>query len=75
MNISKLPSGTVVFEDVAKEWKRGKIKKTIKMASLKKQNEALVGRIVYETLNGWVLVSSIIVYIFMILVSYSIDEL
>lgn len=52
VGISKLELGTVVFEDVAKEWKRGKIKKSIKMASLKKHNEALVGRIVYETLNG-----------------------
>ncbi|ESN92067.1 hypothetical protein HELRODRAFT_104068 [Helobdella robusta] len=52
VGITKLPPGTVIFEDVAKDWRRGKIKKTLKMASLKKINDALAGRIVYETVTG-----------------------
>lgn len=54
VNIHKIPPGSVVFEDVAKDVMRGRIKKTLKMNSVKKvNNDALIGRIVYETLNGW----------------------
>lgn len=53
VNIHKIPPGSVVFEDVAKDVMRGRIKKTLKMNSVKKvNNDALIGRIVYETLNG-----------------------
>ncbi|XP_067945654.1 cold shock domain-containing protein E1-like [Watersipora subatra] len=46
-NISKLPEGTVVFEDVSTEKKRGKIAKVIK--ATRKHAEPLAGSITYET--------------------------
>ena len=50
--ISKLPSGTVIFEDVALERRRGKIQKTLKGPHGRRQSDPLAGRIVYETLTG-----------------------
>ncbi len=48
--ISKLPAGTVIFEDVALEKRRGKIQKPLPHS--RRQSEPLSGRIVYETVNG-----------------------
>lgn len=48
-NIAKLPEGTVVFEDVSTEKKRGKIAKVIK--ATRKHAEPLAGSISYETLD------------------------
>lgn len=52
VNVQKLPLGTVIFEDVAVEKKRGKILKTLKTNPAARQGEPLAGRIVYETLDG-----------------------
>lgn len=52
VNIQQLPEGTVVFEDVATERKRGKILKTLKSVHGRMQSDPLAGRIVYETLKG-----------------------
>ena len=50
MNIIPLPSGTVIFEDISIETKRGKIVKTLK--SNKRASDPLGGRIQYETPKG-----------------------
>lgn len=52
VNIQQLPEGTVVFEDVGVERKRGKILKTLKSVHGRMQSDPLAGRIVYETLKG-----------------------
>jgi cold shock CspA family protein len=50
--IIKLPEGTVIFEDVALEKRRGKVEKTLKGQHGRRQSDPLAGRIIYETLNG-----------------------
>lgn len=50
--IHKLPEGTVIFEDVALEKRRGKVQKTLKTPHGHRQSDPLAGRIVYETVNG-----------------------
>jgi cold shock CspA family protein len=50
VNVQKLPLGTVIFEDIGVEKRRGKILKTMKQNS--RQGDPLAGRIVYETLEG-----------------------
>ena len=50
--MEKLPEGTVIFEDIATEKKRGKILKTLKLPQNTRQGDPLAGRIVYETLDG-----------------------
>jgi len=52
VNVEKLPEGTVVFEDIGTEKKRGKILKTLKLPQNTRQSDPLAGRIVYETLEG-----------------------
>jgi len=49
VNVKRLPTGTVVFEDVGTDKRRGKILKTLKNGL---KNDPLAGRIVYETLDG-----------------------
>jgi len=49
VNVQKLPQGTVIFEDVGTEKRRGKILKTLKTGQ---KSDPLAGRIVYETLSG-----------------------
>lgn len=49
VNVQKLPQGTVIFEDVGSDKRRGKISKTLKTGS---KSDPLAGRIVYETLSG-----------------------
>jgi len=49
--VEKLPEGTVVFEDIATEKKRGKILK--KQPQNTRQGDPLAGRIIYETLEGY----------------------
>lgn len=50
--VEKLPEGTVIFEDVAIEMRRGKIEKTLKAPHGRRQSDPLAGRIVYETVKG-----------------------
>lgn len=52
VNVEKLPEGTVIFEDIGTEKKRGKILKTLKLPQNTRQGDPLAGRIVYETLEG-----------------------
>lgn len=52
VNIRSLPEGTVIFEDIAVEPRRGKILKTLKSAHGRHQSDPLAGRIVYETVKG-----------------------
>ena len=52
VEICKLPEGTVVFEDVAIERRRGRIVKTLKALRGRKSSDPLAGRIVYETVDG-----------------------
>lgn len=52
--IVKLDEGTVVFEDVGIDRRRGKITRTLRTAHGRRASEPLAGRIVYETLEGWV---------------------
>lgn len=52
VNVEKLPEGTVIFEDIGSEKKRGKILKTLKLPQNTRQGDPLAGRIVYETLEG-----------------------
>lgn len=51
-NITRLPEGTVIFEDVAMERRRGKIAKTLRAPHGRRSSDPLAGRIVYETLKG-----------------------
>lgn len=48
VNISRLPEGTVIFEDVASERIKGKILKPLKTSNKGRQGDPLCGRIVYE---------------------------
>jgi cold shock CspA family protein len=50
VNVQKLPLGTVIFEDIGIDKRRGKILKTLKQNQ--RQGDPLAGRIVYETLEG-----------------------
>jgi len=52
VTVEKLPEGTVIFEDIGTEKKRGKILKTLKLPQNSRQGDPLAGRIVYETLEG-----------------------
>ncbi len=52
MNIKPLPEGTVIFEDIALETRRGRITKTLKTAHGRRQSDPLAGRITYETVKG-----------------------
>ena len=53
-DITRLPEGTVIFEDVAMERRRGKIAKTLKAPHGRRSSDPLAGRIIYETLKGLV---------------------
>lgn len=48
VNISRLPEGTVIFEDVASDRIKGKILKSLKTSNKGRQGDPLCGRIVYE---------------------------
>lgn len=52
VGIERLPEGTVIFEDIGIDRKRGKIQKTLKGPHGRRQSDPLAGRIVYETLKG-----------------------
>ena len=52
--IHRLPEGTVIFEDVAVERRRGRITKTLKAPHSRRQSDPLAGKITYETLKGYV---------------------
>ena len=54
-DITRLPEGTVIFEDVAMERRRGKIAKTLKAPHGRRSSDPLAGRIIYETLKGLVM--------------------
>lgn len=51
ISIKRLPRGTVIFEDVGIDKRRGKVQKTLKTVG-RRQSDPLAGRIVYETLEG-----------------------
>ena len=55
MNIIQVASGSVIFEDIALERRRGKVEKTLPHG--RRQSDPLSGRIVYETVNGYVLLA------------------
>lgn len=50
VNITPLPEGTVIFEDISVERKKGKILKTMKQN--RRMSDPLGGRIQYETAKG-----------------------
>lgn len=50
VNITPLPAGTVIFEDISVERKKGKILKTLK--SNKRASDPLGGKIQYEGTKG-----------------------
>lgn len=52
VNIARLPDGSVIFEDIALEKRRGKVQKTLRGPHGRRQSDPLAGRIVYETVNG-----------------------
>lgn len=52
VNIKRLTEGTVIFEDIAVEIRRGKIHKTLKAPHGRRQSDPLAGKIVYETVKG-----------------------
>lgn len=51
ISIKRLARGTVIFEDVGVDKRRGKVQKTLKTVG-RRQSDPLAGRIVYETLEG-----------------------
>ena len=51
VDIKSLPEGTVIFEDVGVETRRGKVVKTLRSQG-RRQSDPLAGRIVYETVKG-----------------------
>lgn len=51
-SIARLSAGTVIFEDVGVDKRRGKVQKTLRTAHGRRQSDPLAGRIVYETVNG-----------------------
>ncbi|KAL3882334.1 hypothetical protein ACJMK2_028687 [Sinanodonta woodiana] len=50
VTITSMPQGTVIFEDVSVEKKKGKISKTLK--SNRRQSDPLGGRVMYESAKG-----------------------
>ena len=52
VDIKSLPQGTVIFEDVGVEKRRGRIINTLKSTRGRKSSDPLAGRIVYETVKG-----------------------
>jgi hypothetical protein len=52
VEIKSLPVGTVVFEDVGVEIRRGKIQKTLRGPLGQRITEPLAGQITYETVKG-----------------------
>lgn len=52
VTIKRLQEGTVIFEDVGVEFRRGKIVKTLKGPHGRRHSDPLAGRIVYETVKG-----------------------
>ena len=50
VNITPLPEGTVIFEDISREKMKGKIIKTLKQN--RRLSDPLGGRIQYETAKG-----------------------
>jgi len=52
VEIELLAEGTVIFEDVGVEFRRGKIARTMKENQNRRQSDPLPGRIVYETVKG-----------------------
>ena len=52
VSIKRLPVGTVIFDDVAVEKRRGRIVKTLKSPHGRRQSDPLAGKIVYETVKG-----------------------
>lgn len=52
MDLVKLPTNSVVFEDVCVDVRRGRIVKTLKQGRGRKTSDPLAGRIVYETVQG-----------------------
>jgi len=52
VNICRLSEGTVIFEDVGIEIRRGKITKTLRGPHGRRHSDPLAGRIVYETVKG-----------------------
>jgi len=52
VNIKPLPEGTVIFEDVGVEIRRGKITKTLRGSQGRRHSDPLAGRITYETVKG-----------------------
>jgi len=51
-NITSLESGTVIFEDIGVDTRRGKVQKTLRASHGRRQSDPLAGRIVYETMDG-----------------------
>lgn len=54
VDVLRLPEGTVIFEDVGIEKRRGRIINTLKASRGRKSSDPLAGRIVYETVKGYV---------------------
>lgn len=52
VDVKSIPEGSVIFEDVAVEKRRGKVTKTLRGAHGRRHSDPLAGRIVYETLKG-----------------------
>lgn len=52
VGIQCLPEGTVIFEDVGVDRRRGRVEKTLRGPHGRRQSDPLAGRIVYETVNG-----------------------
>ena len=55
-NVRQIPEGSVIFEDVGIEKMCGQVTKTLQMSTedIAHSNEPLFGRIVYQTVSGWV---------------------
>lgn len=54
VDISRLPEGTVIFEDIGLDMIQGKVLKTLKNGNNRRQSDPLGGRIIYETPKGYV---------------------
>ncbi|XP_071115411.1 cold shock domain-containing protein E1-like isoform X1 [Haliotis cracherodii] len=52
VDISRLPEGTVIFEDIGLDMIQGKVLKTLKNGNNRRQSDPLGGRIIYETPKG-----------------------
>ena len=53
VQLTKLKRGTVIFEDIGIEVRRGKIQRLLKSTLGKFSSDPLGGRIVYETVTGY----------------------